>query len=409
MLHTVSSYNSMGNLYAYITEICGFKAGKHEGKVTGLAAHGKPRYLNVLQQLMQYREGTFINVGNMFFTSALKKIRDLLPRDFSREDLAASIQRFSEDLVGRYVHYWLKRTGHSRLALAGGLFANVAVNRKMHELPGVKEVFIHPGMGDEGMPVGASLAVYHDTSVSRAPANRPCMDHVYLGPEYSDDEIREALEKAEVEAVYYERGVEEEIARLLANDHVVARFNGRMEYGPRALGNRSILYQAGDRHVNDWLNTALERTEFMPFAPATLWEEANRCYENLEGAENTARFMTITFECTPWMAESCAGVVHLDNTARPQLVKEEDNPSYYRILKEYYRLTGVPSFINTSFNMHEEPIVCTPSDAIRAFLLGHLDYLAMGRFLARNPKPLKRVKSASAMEAIATAVNSSAS
>jgi carbamoyltransferase len=170
----------------------------------------------------------------------------------------------------------------------------------------------------------------------------------------------------------------------------VARFNGGMEYGPRALGNRSILYQPNDPSVNDWLNDALQRTEFMPFAPATLWEAADQCYEDVEGARNTARFMTITFPCTPWMRRHCAGVVHVDGTARPQLVRYEDNPSFYRIIDEYRRLTGIPSIINTSFNMHEEPIVCTPSDAIRAFELGHLDYLAIGSHIAENPNPLTR-------------------
>jgi len=163
-----------------------------------------------------------------------------------------------------------------------------------------------------------------------------------------------------------------------------------MEYGPRALGNRSILYQATDPTVHYWMNDALKRTEFMPFAPIVMAEFADQCFHHVDGASNTARFMTITFDCTEWMARHCPGVVHVDNTARPQLVSERDNPSMYRILAEYYRLTGLPCLINTSFNMHEEPIVCTPSDAIRAFKLGHLDYLAIGNWIARNPNPAER-------------------
>lgn len=126
----------------------------------------------------------------------------------------------------------------------------------------------------------------------------------------------------------------------------------------------------------------------MPFAPSVLAEEAERCFENIEGAERTAQFMTITFDSTPWMKENCPGVVHIDGTARPQLVRREDNPKYYRIIQEYYEITGLPVVINTSFNMHEEPIVCSPEDAVRAFQLGHLDYLAIGPFLARNPVPI---------------------
>jgi carbamoyltransferase len=158
-----------------------------------------------------------------------------------------------------------------------------------------------------------------------------------------------------------------------------------MEYGPRALGNRSILYQAGDPSVNDWLNELLKRTEFMPFAPVALCEHADSLFVGTKGALDTARFMTMTFQCTPWMADRCGGVVHVDNTARPQLVRREDNPAYYRIIEEYGRRTGVPVVINTSFNVHEEPIVRSPDDAIRAFFDSALDYLAIGRFLVKGP------------------------
>ena len=126
----------------------------------------------------------------------------------------------------------------------------------------------------------------------------------------------------------------------------------------------------------------------MPFAPSTLAEYADQCFIGVDGAFDTARFMTITFDCTQWMKEHCPGVVHVDGTARPQLVRKEDNASYHQIIQEFYHLTGLPAIINTSFNMHEEPIVCTPSDAIRSFQLGHLDYLALGPFVIKNPGPL---------------------
>jgi carbamoyltransferase len=138
--------------------------------------------------------------------------------------------------------------------------------------------------------------------------------------------------------------------------------------------------------VNQWLNQRLGRTEFMPFAPVTLYEERHRCYENVEGAARAAQFMTITLDCTEYMKRTCPAAVHVDGTARPQLIREEVNPSYYRILREYYRLSGIPSLINTSFNMHEEPIVNSPNDAIRAFLQGKLDHLAIGNFLVGHPE-----------------------
>jgi carbamoyltransferase len=388
-LTSTSSFDSLGAFYSYITELCGFKAGRHEGKITGLAAYGEPIYRDNLARILIQKDGEIKNVANVFFLSALDELERVLPKDFSHRDLAASIQTYTEEMVVEQVKYWLAKTGRSKVALAGGLFANVKINQRIHEIPGVEEVFVHPGMSDEGMPVGAALAMYYKASGKPYDPSLVSMEHVYLGPEYGDDEIRQELEAQEVEATRYDE-VEPEIARLLAEGAVVARFDGRMEYGPRALCNRTILYQATDPTVNHWMNDALQRTEFMPFAPVCLAEEADKCFKGVDGTHDTARFMTITYDCTDWFAEKCPGVVHIDQTARPQLVSEKDNPSAHRVLQEYYRLTGLPAVINTSFNMHEEPIVCSPYDAVRAFKLGQLDYLAIGNWIAKNPKPVER-------------------
>ena len=384
----ISSFDSLGNYYAYITAILGYKAKKHEGKITGLAAYGKPTYYRVLNSLIAYAEGRTVNRGGVLFYSALKKIRRLIGDDYSREDLASSIQKLSEDICREHVRYWARKTGCRRVARAGGVFSNVRINQEIHELDGVDEVYVHPGMSDEGLAVGAALARWAETARSRGEVPRTEMlKDVYLGREYSDEEIEAEISKAGL-GFTRSGSTEEEIASLLADGYVVARFDGRMEYGPRALGNRSIFYQPTDPSVNDWLNKNLVRTEFMPFAPSTMAEYANRCFVGVEGAFDTARFMTVTFDCTDWMKEHSPGVVHVDGTARPQLVREEDNPSYYKIIQAFHRLTGLPGIINTSFNMHEEPIVCTPGDAIRAFQLGHLDYLAMGPFLIKSSSPL---------------------
>jgi carbamoyltransferase len=388
-LHEVSSFNSLGNYYAYVTHLCGFQAGKHEGKVTGLAAFGEPCYQDVLNQLITFENGTIVNKGNLFFQSALSGISKLLPKNADRKDLAASIQCHAEALVRQYVGYWQERTQKKDIALAGGLFANVKINQRVHELPGVERVLIHPGMTDEGLPVGAALCLNYQLANGYRSLPKQCFDHVYLGPSYSDEEIEKALAQAGIPYRRSER-IEEDIADLLTQGHVVARFNGPMEYGPRALGNRSILYKPSDASVNDWLNKSLKRTEFMPFAPSALIEGTPRCFQRTEGAEDTARFMTITFDCTPWMKEQCAGVVHVDGTARPQLVSPTDNPSYYKIIQAYYQKTGIPCIVNTSFNIHEEPIVCSPQDAIRAFQIGHLDVLAMGPYVAVNHEAIEK-------------------
>jgi carbamoyltransferase len=388
-VHHVSAFDSLGIYYAYVTQICGFKAGRHEGKITGLAAYGSPAYREIFDRFICYRDGTTVNVASVFREGAMKKLRAAMPCDAKREDLAATIQDLTEDITVRYVAHWLRETGQRRVALAGGVFANVRVNQRIHEIPGVEGVFVFPAMSDEGLPAGAALA----ECARRAPATMPpgarCFDHVYLGPEFSRSEISAALDAAGVN--YSEPpDLEAVIAQRLRDGYVVARFDGRMEYGPRALGNRSILYRPDDPSVNDWLNERLGRTEFMPFAPVTLEEHADDAFERIGGARNTARFMTIAFDGTANMRQECPGVVHIDGTARPQILSRSDNPPYYRILEEFHRLTGIASIVNTSFNLHEEPIVCTPQDAIRAYQIGHLDMLAIGPFLAVHPDAGKR-------------------
>ena len=211
------------------------------------------------------------------------------------------------------------------------------------------------------------------------------LEHVYLGPSIDAASIEQVLTRRRLTPETLDRPLPDVIAGLLAEGYVVARAAGRMEYGPRALGNRTILYQPTDPAVNDWLNRNLRRTEFMPFAPAVLFAERERCFGDMTGAEHTAEFMTMTFHCTPWMRNAMKGVVHLDGTARPQLVRQERNTEFHAILTAFRERTGLPGAINTSFNMHEEPIVCSADDAVRAFLDGQLDYLALGPHLLRHP------------------------
>jgi len=359
-LASVDSFDSLGNYYAYVTALCGFKAKRHEGKITGLAARGRPVHLDLLESMIAYEDGGLVNRGRVLFGRALEELGSRLGEGWKREDLSASIQQHSEHLVKKYVGYWQRKTGHRNVALAGGLFANVRINEEVHELPGVRSIFVHPGMTDEGIAVGAGLALERRRSSELGSPHKPQrLENVYLGNEYGENEISDALRRAGLQAEHHPGSIESVVADRLAEGKVVARFDGRMEYGPRALGNRSILYQPGDPSVNDWLNELLRRTEFMPFAPSCLHEETHRLFENATGAEDSARFMTITFHCTPWMAERCLGVVHVD--------------------------TEVPVIINTSFNIHEEPIVRTPDDAIRAFLDSALDYMAAGDFLIKGP------------------------
>lgn len=368
--------HSPGFFYSAITKVLGFKPGRHEGKITGLAAYGNvnsPAY-NKIKELMWYKDGEIYTrslIGSRGYIKSLVK-------KYGREDLSAVFQRILEEVMASFVEYYIKQTGIKDVALAGGIFANVKLNQKIKEL-GINNIFIFPHMGDGGTSVGA--AFYQ--AMLKGDIKPYRLNNVYFGPEYSNDEIKQELISNKLN-FHESKDIEGEIAELIYNKKVVARFNGAMEFGPRALGNRSILYQATDSAVNNWLNKQLKRTEFMPFAPVTLAEDANKCYKNLKGAEYAAEFMTITFNCTDYMKKNMPAVVHVDGTARPQLINREINSSYYDILKKYKKISGLPSIVNTSFNMHEEPIVCSPADAIRSFKQGHLDYLAIGNFLVKK-------------------------
>jgi len=174
------------------------------------------------------------------------------------------------------------------------------------------------------------------------------------------------------------------MVRLLADGKVVGRFRGRAEWGPRSLGNRSILVQATDVAVLDWLNDRLNRSEFMPFAPLVLEERVEQCFGDITGAELPATTMTITLNCTPWMRKHCPGVVHVDGTARPQIVSAKTAPRLHRLLRLYEEETDLPALINTSFNLHETPMVYGPADAVRTFKEGAVDYLAIGPYLTTS-------------------------
>lgn len=240
-------------------------------------------------------------------------------------------------------------------------------------------------MGDGGLASGAAYSEWRALSDDSAGQEQTtALPHVYLRRSYSDSEIEEALSDA---GLPHERhnDIESVLARLVHEGKVVARFDGAMEYGPRALGNRTILYRTTDQSVNDWLNRRLHRTEFMPFAPACLHGQEDKLFHWNPASAKAARFMTITLDCTDWMKEHCPAVVHVDGTARPQIVEAETNPSFHRVIERCFKLSGIPVVVNTSFNMHEEPIVCTPADAIRAYSQGKLDNLAIGSFLLGSP------------------------
>jgi carbamoyltransferase len=397
---SVGSFDSLGNLYSYVTHLSGFQAEKHEGKVTGLAAAGEPRYAGVLRRFVRYDDPGGIRYPvPMYHRSALRRLAAALPAEAlteaGRADLAASVQLVLEEVATAFVRHWLRRTGLRRLAVAGGVFANVKLNQRLHELEEVDELWVYPAMDDGGLAVGGALLEQAEARGAEPLGLKGRLDHVYLGPGIGEREAADAVSAAGLSAAGLSAaGLSATkpadpygaVAELLAGGAVVAVCTGAMEHGPRALGHRSILYRADDPSVDHWLNRRLRRSDFMPFAPATLAEHAGDLYRGLDGARDPARFMTLTFDCTPKMRAQSPAVVHVDGTARPQLVDAATAPELHAILTAYHRLTSVPTVINTSFNLHEEPIVCTAEEAVRAFLEGQLDHLLLGPLLVSAPR-----------------------
>lgn len=401
---------SPGRFYSEVTRFLGFKRNRHEGKVTGLAAFGDPkRHYEALAQFLRFdpereaftstarRDGPLTskfktvarvlkqeNFGDPYIDEFFAYLKGSFDPVQDAKDLAAAAQAVLEDVCVAYAQHFLARLPSPNLLLAGGVFANVRVNQKLGELPGVRFVYVHQNMGDGGCALGAALLVA-ERAGQRAYAERP-LETVYLGAGYDEGAVRAAIEAAGLRARRM-ADVPGDIAALLHAGKVVGRFDGRMEYGPRALGNRSILARPTERGINDWLNKRLARTEFMPFAPSALAEHASELFSGYDAgtAAHTARFMTITYDVAPGWRDRIQAATHVDGTARPQVVHREQNPGYHAIIQRYHQLSGIPAIINTSFNMHEEPIVATPGDAIRSFQQGALDYLAIGDYLCERP------------------------
>ena len=236
-------------------------------------------------------------------------------------------------------------------------------------------------MGDGGLALGAACQLQYQISKKA----KVKLDNVFFGPKYSDSEICKELKKFKKQIkIQKTNDVVNIVVQNILNNKVIGFFQGRMEFGPRALGSRSILYHAKDKKVNDWLNKRLKRTEFMPFAPVTPEKLAKSCYLNWNKKNFCTPFMTQTFKCTSSFAKNHPAVVHIDRTARPQVVNSKSNKIYYDVVSKYCQLSKNSALINTSFNQHEQPIVCSPKDAIKSLLENKVDVLSIGNYIVTN-------------------------
>jgi len=365
--------DSLGQAYAAATRALGFRDNRHEGKLTGLSATGEPSFAEQIGRHFRVDEAGRI-FSDFRNKAAIFKLLADIAKESRREDVAASIQKVLEDTMLLSVNRLLKRHPARHLGLAGGVFANVRLNRLLAEKLDLDEIFVFPPMGDEGLPVGGSLVylLQRDGIAHWLKRRRRLMD-VYYGRDYTDQvdvtlSGMHGIRRLAVDPV-------EGTAKRLVAGEIGAIYTGRMEYGPRALGARSILANPSRRETHDLLNTRLDRTEFMPFAPVIAADKAANVFDVNKVNAYSCRFMTITCNVRPSWRDRIPAVVHVDGSARPQTIVRESNPLYFDILAAFERATGIPVLVNTSFNVHEEPIVNTPRECAQALLDRRIDFI----------------------------------
>ncbi|MBM3491084.1 MAG: hypothetical protein FJX68_11660 [Alphaproteobacteria bacterium] len=369
--------DSLGLAYGYATQALGFRINRHEGKLTGLAALGRPVLAPALAA--HFRVGQDGRIDSDFPDyPALKRFVANWAKAAAREDVAASVQLVLEKTMLTSVGRLLARTGVRHLGLSGGVFANVRLNQRLAEELPIDEVFVYPAMSDQGLAAGGILQfLLERDGLQTWLGERYRLEQLYLGRDQGEAIDRALAAEAAFRTLPGEPAAT--AARLLAEGRIVAIYTKGMEYGPRALGARSILADPRDAAVNAKLNARLERSEFMPFAPVVRAVDADAVFQLPAAARYSARFMTVTCGVRPQWRERIAAVVHVDGTARPQLIERAANPLYYDILAAFAERTGVPVLVNTSFNVHEEPIVNTPEQCARALAQGRIDCVVSER------------------------------
>jgi carbamoyltransferase len=389
--------NSLGSFYEAYTDLLGFERGADEWKVMGLAAYGEPTYnlddaLQILPGGYKLNAdlicGTWFNdLSRMIAKYGPKRNPEVEITDEMR-NLAASVQYQLERAVFEIVKEGVRLTGCRNLSLAGGVAMNSKANGRLLATGMVDDIFVQPAATDDGAAIGAAIGAH---KLIGAPLPRYRLTDAYLGPQFDDTEIANVVKTYKL-AAHHVENVEEVAAGLLADGKILGWFQGRMEFGPRALGNRSILADPRTVDMRDRVNECVKfREGWRPFAPSTLAEAAPEYFGELC---TDAPFMILTFDVVPEKRSVIAAVTHADNTARVQTVTPEANPRYHKLISEFGKRTGVPVVMNTSFNLKGEPIVCAPKDAVRTFYSSGLDFLVMGSYvLAKDPawKPESRV------------------
>jgi carbamoyltransferase len=394
--------HSLGLLYSAFTYYLGFKVNSAEYKVMGLAPFGDPKYYNKIRQLIDVRPDGSFQLDMAYFdyltglTMTNGRFEQLLggpvrkpndPLEQRHKDIAASVQRVTDEVMLQMATCIGKETGSRNLCLAGGVALNCVANGKILREGPFEHLFIQPAAGDAGGAVGIASYIYHTLLKNE---RNFVMRHAFTGPEYGPQEIRDFLTDNAIPFIELPREeLLQRVAQLIVEQNVIGWFQGRMEFGPRALGARSILADARNPENKDRVNLKIKfREGFRPFAPSVL---ADRCSEYF-GLTEPSPFMLLVALVRP-DKRVIPSVTHVDGSARVQTVDRETNPLFYDLIAAFDRLTGVPVIINTSFNVRGEPIVCTLAEAYRCFVQTGMDYLVLGNCLLDKRQPLPRVQS----------------
>jgi carbamoyltransferase len=408
--------HSLGSVYTMICEFIGYSKYGDEGKVMGLAPYGKKTYLDEISKIvtpknaglqldlsyfkplgsnqgMQVLEDGTVKLARHFsdrmeklFGEPRRPHTEIAQRDM---DLAFALQHRFEEIFFHLLNQLHERVPSEDLAMAGGCALNSVANGKLFDRTRFRRTYIQPAAGDEGLAIGAALHTYH--SVLKQ-SRRHELKNSYLGPEFSESRIQSALQSAGLTYRKLERGpLLDEVADQIAAGNVIGWFQGRMEWGPRALGNRSIVAHPGLPNMKDVLNARIKHREwFRPFAPSIMADHQHEYFEH----DHPSPFMLHVYKIRPEKRKELCAVNHVDDTGRLQSVTREENPLYYDLISAFHRKTGIPVILNTSFN-ENEPIVCTPEEAIDCFQRTRMDVLAVGPFVVVKPN--------GSMEALAAA------
>lgn len=374
--HRINNMNSLGYLYTMVTKMLGLRPHSDESKVMGLASFGTPER-NGLPFLRWEREHPSIDVPKylIYLHRLYRRVTPNLPMDKISRDTAATLQKSLEDMVLHFLKYAIRRSGSKNLCMAGGVSLNCAMNGKLFQSGMVDNIFIQPASWDSGTALGAAIEVYKILTGQKPEVH---FTHPYWGPEFSGDYIKKTLKAHGVSHYRRSTDVCAETARLLADNKVVGWFQGRLEIGPRALGNRSILGNPANPFMKNKINKQIKgREPWRPFAPSILEEHV---HEYIDG-NCRSPFMLMAFPLKPGKQKEIISASHVDNTVRVQTVSRKTNDKYWHLIREFQKLTGIPCLLNTSFNLADEPIVCTPEHALKTFYRCGMDCLVMEDYI----------------------------